>query len=306
MSNIVLKAEHLGILKLGKYEMPCAVLSNKKRVIAQREVVYLLTGNKKGGLDRYTNATGVRNFMPKKYVDQSHKETSVKFLGGGRLTFGYEATDIIDICESYLKAREAKALLPSQYHLATQAELIIRACAKVGIEALIDEATGYQAFRDSDELQVKFRIFIADDLREWTRTFPTEFFMQLYRLENISPRINLKTYPIRFGKYVMQFVYDTMDKDIADWLRENNPKPQGTKHHHQWLTEDFGYPKLIRHLMSVLGIMKASQTMNDFKNNLYRAYPSQKMNRRLRLYKQKAIKEKGKEINQMEIEFTYI
>jgi len=43
MSEIILHADHVGILKLGKFEMPCCVLSNKKRVLVQRELIYLLT-----------------------------------------------------------------------------------------------------------------------------------------------------------------------------------------------------------------------------------------------------------------------
>lgn len=91
---------------LGKQEIPVCVLNNKKRVIVQRELVYLLTGNRKGGLDRYTKAQGIRQFMPKKYVDQSHKDVVLKFSIGSNIAYGYEATDMIDICDAYLKAKE--------------------------------------------------------------------------------------------------------------------------------------------------------------------------------------------------------
>lgn len=218
MTEIILTAEHSGILILGEYEIPCFVLSNKKRVVTQREVVGLLTGNKKGGFDRYTNAPGIRDFMPTKYVDTSHKDVTISFYVNGKLAYGYEGTDIIDICNAYLRAREAKQLGPTQLHLAQQAEIFIRACAKVGIDALIDEATGYQAIRDADELQVKLKIFIAEELREWTKTFPSEFFMLLYKLEGLKPPQPIRTYPKRFGRHVMRFVYDTMDPDIADWF----------------------------------------------------------------------------------------
>jgi hypothetical protein len=35
----------------------------------------------------------------------------------------------------------------------------------------------------------------------------------------------------------MQFVYDTLDPELADYLRKNNPKPSGKKHHHQKFTD---------------------------------------------------------------------
>ncbi len=90
----------------------------------------------------------------------------------------------------------------------------------------------------------------------------------------------------------MRFVYDTMDRDIANWLRENNTNPAFTRHHFQWLTEDFGYPKLIRHLMSVIGIQKASMTMENFKENIYRAYPEARI-RRLSIIEKKEEKSYG-------------
>ena len=52
-------------------------------------------------------------------------------------------------------------------------------CAKVGLIALIDEATGYQYERETDALQIKLRTFIAAELREWEKTFPDELWEDL-------------------------------------------------------------------------------------------------------------------------------
>jgi len=56
------------------------------------------------------------------------------------------------VCEVYLEARKANALLPSQKHIAERAEILIRGLATVGIIALIDEATGYQQLREERAL----------------------------------------------------------------------------------------------------------------------------------------------------------
>ncbi len=48
------KPSYIGMLKIIDREIPCAVLEINgeiKRLIVQREVVGLITGNKKGGLD---------------------------------------------------------------------------------------------------------------------------------------------------------------------------------------------------------------------------------------------------------------
>lgn len=299
-------AEWPGVLRLGEYELPCFVLSNKKRVIIMRELVYLLTGNRKGGFVRYTSAKQVRDFMPQKYVDQDHRESAIVFKVGNKLAYGYEATDIILICDGYLKAREAGALeYASQQEIAQKAEIFIRSCAKVGIEALIDEATGYQAVRDADELQMKLAAYISKELNEWTRTFPTEFFNNLYRLEGRTPPSPPKPYPKRFGRYVMNFVYDTLDPDVSDWLRKNHPNPQGKDHHHNMLTQDFGYPKLRFHLYEVIGIMKSSSSMEIFRENLYRAFEYTRARRRERLRKDKD-ESKSDGYKQLSLEMTWL
>jgi hypothetical protein len=68
---------------------------------------------------------------------------------------GYDAELLVEICELYLDARAQSKLMESQLRLATMAEIIVRACAKVGIIALIDEATGYQKIREKRALQLK-------------------------------------------------------------------------------------------------------------------------------------------------------
>lgn len=292
MNEIMLSVKCFGILKIGDAEIPCAVLDNKKRVIIQRELVNLLTGNKKGGLDRYLTAQNLQEFMPRKYLDQPHEKAVIKFIAGGKMAYGYEAKDIVDICDAYLKAREAGKLLPSQNDLAEKAEIIIRSCAKIGIEALIDEATGYQAERDADELQIRLKAYIAEELQEWTKMFPSRLFEEFYRLEGTFTPLRKKPYPKRFGKYIMKYVYDTMDTDVANWLRENNPDPTWGRLHHQWLTTGFGRTKLFSHINNVLGISMASTSMENFKENIYRAFPDirrRKPKRRLEMPEQQRL-----------------
>ena len=86
--------------------------------------------------------------------------------GGTNSAIGYDAELLIEICDLYLRARNQKLLRPNERHLAQMAEIIVRACAKVGIIALVDEATGYQEVRERRALQLKLQAFIADDMQE--------------------------------------------------------------------------------------------------------------------------------------------
>jgi hypothetical protein len=87
-----------------------------------------------------------------------------KLPGGGR-SFGFEATILADICDAILAARKAGALHRQQEHIANQCEILVRGFARVGIIALIDEATGFQRDRAKDALAEILERFIAKELR---------------------------------------------------------------------------------------------------------------------------------------------
>jgi hypothetical protein len=214
-----------GTLQIGDISFPVHVLDNGRRVIAQREVVGALTGNKKGGLARYLTATNLIKYMMPE--DIANKAVQFAIPGTQYIAHGYEATLLIEICDAYLRARADKVLAPQQVHLAERAEIIMRACAKVGIIALIDEVTGYDKYKKKHEYQVKLQAFISEDLQEWARMFPEEFWFELARLENIhySPRSR----PLRWGKYVIAFVYAAVDKDVTKELKRRIPNPHHGK-----------------------------------------------------------------------------
>ena len=65
------------------------------------------------------------------------------------------------MCEIYLQARQAGVLPANQEHVAQQAELLVRGLARVGIIALVDEATGYQEVRAKTALAEILEAFIA-------------------------------------------------------------------------------------------------------------------------------------------------
>ena len=59
----------------------------------------------------------------------------------------------------------------------------MRGFARVGIIALVDEATGYQEFRAREALEEILQKFISNELMKWVKTFPDEFYQQMFRLE---------------------------------------------------------------------------------------------------------------------------
>jgi hypothetical protein len=246
-----------GSLEIGDQKVECHVLSDGRRVFTQGEVVRLLTrGTESSNLQRYLS----RN--PLFDNDFSVGPIPFKIPGNPQIAIGSEATLLIEICDRYIEAMEQDKLRPSQYKLAAQASSVMRACAKVGIVALVDEATGFQEVRAKNALQLKLQAFIAQDMQEWAQMFPQEFWLELARLEGV--RYSPRSRPLRWGKYIMMFVYDAVDGDVGKWLRENNPDPRFLKNHHQWLKK-FGRDKVHDQITKVVTIMKLCQTMPEFR-----------------------------------------
>ena len=245
-----------GFLRIGDIDLECHVLDDGRRVLTQRQVVRILSGGRESGnLRRYLE----RNPL----FDESMDVQPIQFMVPPRPqpASGYEGTFLVDICQLYLEAREQGKLKPSQMRLAMMAEVVVRAGAKVGINALIDEATGYQQIRSKQSLQLMLQAFIADEMQEWAVMFPEEFWLELARLEGI--RYSPRNRPLRWGKYVMQFVYDAIDPALGRELREKNPNPHYRKNHHQWLKK-FGRERVNDQLQRIITVMKMSDSMRDF------------------------------------------
>jgi hypothetical protein len=252
-----------GTLSIGNVELQCHVLNDGRRVLTQREVVRALSGGRVSG-------SYLRNIPGYDVEALPAKVIVFTVPGGSPVNHGFEATLLIEICEAYLQARESDTLGPNQEQIARAADLIVRACARVGIEALIDEATGYQEVRAKNALQVKLQLFIAEQMGEWAKRFPDEFWVQLARLEGV--KYSSRKRPWRWGKYVMRFVYQAIDPDVSKRLAEINPDPAKGHNHHQHLT-DFGQKELNDHLQQVIAVMRLCNDMDDFKRKFPRAFP---------------------------------
>ncbi len=254
-NKLELKAEYSGSFKIANTVIPCAVLSDGRRVVIQREVVNLLTGNKKGGLDRYFRASNLSEFVPKRFLNKNLDRDVLRFSYNGREAHGFEATDLIDICDMYLKARKAGKLLASQKHLADQAEIIIRSFAKIGIIAVIDEATGYQ--KEKNEYQKILQLYIAKEIQPWIQTFDENYYKQLYRLQGWdwdAFKNKRKNHPQYIGKLTNRLIYEKLAPGVLQELQKINPKDEKgnrkTKHF-QRLTENVGYRELLKLLSAV-------------------------------------------------------
>jgi len=253
------RATHKGILKLAELEIACFVLDDGRRVISGRGMTAAIGMKGRG--------QGIARIVGHRMLDGI--ETSnlpvaigkpIKFTGGSPKidtpSDGFEATVLQELCEAILLARDAGKLETEQEKRYGQfADMLIRSFARVGIIALVDEATGYQEVRPKDALQAYLEMLVRKELAAWVKKFPDEFFENIYKLKGWPwPGMGKNRFSV-VSYYIRDLVYERIGPGLLKELEGKSPKNEKGKRKnklHQWLTEDVGDPMLAQHLHSLI------------------------------------------------------
>lgn len=272
-------------LVIGGVPIDCYVLDDGRRVLTQESFLLSIgrAAKAKGGqgvrtrVDSTPPFLAASNLKPLIEKEITQSTTPIEFITPKGVTvMGYPASLLPEVCRVYLAARDAKVLLPSQKHIAQRADMLVRALASVGIDALVDEATGYQEVRDKKALSALLDKYLMKEFAAWAKRFPDEFYKEMFRLRGWSYPTVSGGKPGVVGKYTMDIVYERLAPGLVEELEERNAKMENGRRrakHHQWLTDDVGHPALSAHIQGVTWLMKASDTWDQFMRALDRAKP---------------------------------
>lgn len=268
-------AEHKGFLNIMEVDVPCYVLSTGQRVIGRVAATEMLSGFKyQGDLEGYLRSQNLKPYIDKDLVVARMVTFSLPEVEQlGREVKGLPTDLMIEVCRGLVSALEASQreppevkLTPRQISMAIKASMFLVACAKVGLDALVDEATGFQEYREQDALQVKLRAYLEKEMRKWERTFPDELWIEFGRLTNWKGSVTHR--PKYWGHLVIQLIYEYLDSDVAQWLKDNAPAPRKGQNYHQWLTAQYGLKKLVEHIWMVVGIARTCYNMDELKQKM--------------------------------------
>ena len=267
-------------LRIGDIEIPCYVLEDGTRVLSQRGFIAgvgMSLGSSKSGDARHVallDADGVKPHVNNDLLPMLRNPIRFQNPHGGGVAFGYPATVLADYCEAILAARKAGTLPARQSQVAERCEILVRGFARVGIIALVDEATGYQRDRAKDALAKILEAFVAKELQPYVRTFPADYYEELFRLRGLKyPPENPRFRPQYFGALTNDIVYERIAPGLLEELKRQAAKDEKKAHLHRRLTMEVGHPKLREHLASVVTAMKLSNDYPDFITKLNRLHP---------------------------------
>ncbi|MCO6458602.1 MAG: P63C domain-containing protein [Pirellulaceae bacterium] len=269
-------------LKIGNVEIPCYVLDDGRRVLLQGGMLQGMDMKQgtagRGEGDRLVRFVETKALSP--FVGQELREmirNPIHFrVPSGSLAYGYEATILADLCDAVLEARKNKVLNYQQVHIAERCEILVRGFARVGIIALVDEATGYQEFRARDALAKILEAFVAKELQPYVPTFGRDFYQEMFRLRGLDyPNASVKR-PQYFGHLTNDIIYKRLAPGVLEELKRVTQVTEDGRRKHklfQRLTQNTGYPKLKEHLGAVVAIMQLSDSWKDFMGKLNRLRP---------------------------------
>jgi hypothetical protein len=280
-------AYYTGELKIGDLTLACAVLDDGTRLLSQATVLIALGRNPqksrrtRGGTpDKRAPFLLANNLQP--FISDELRRMAepipYRVADTGGRSWGYGAEMLPLVCEVYLEARDAGKLDPKQRGAAAAAEVLVRGLARIGIVALVDEATGYQEVRARQELQLILEAYVQAELRPWLKTFPDEFFREIYRLQEWEYKPGTSKRTPYVGKLVNKYVYEQLPAGVLDELRRLNPrtaKGYRLRKHFQFLTPNTGNVHLDRQISTVTTLMRIARNKQEFEDMFDRAFAPQ-------------------------------
>lgn len=261
----------------------CAVTEDGRRLINQETFLVALsrapkakggTGVRTAAVPAFIGAQNLERYITPELVEMS--ETILYAPRTGGRAFGYRAEILPMVCEVYLDAKADGRLMKRQEPAARAAEILIRGLARVGIIALIDEATGYQDVRARDELARILESYVLSEFRPWIKQFPDDFFKEIYRLQGWEYKPGTSKRSQYVGKLINKYIYDELPEGAHEELARLNPKNErGYRRNkfHQYLTADTGIPHLDKQISTVTTLMRIARDKREFEDLFERAFP---------------------------------
>ena len=270
--------EGRGDLNVGGWRLRCYVTTDEKRLVSESDFQALF--NLRGPSARNRAISIIDSpYLQSGAMAQLRKRIAspLKIVGPEHeVVYSYEGEILIDYCRAVMDVRRVGGLPEWAKSYADQAELIVASVAKVGIAALIDEATGHQSRRHKEALQRLLDRYFKEEYAAWTKRFPDWFYEELFRLKGWKWDALSTKRPGVVGKVTKDIVYSRLEVGVIEELERKNPltdKNYRKTKHHQWLSDEVGHPALDTHFYALRGLMRASLDWRRFYHTLQLAYP---------------------------------
>lgn len=268
----IIVADFEGSFSIGNETISCAVLSDGTRVITQATFLRAIGRSRspKAGKGVLSTVDELPFFLQaealKPFISSELAMSTVPIFfksKSGTKGVGYNAELLPQVAEVYLRYRDAltsqdKKVSKQYADIVRACDILMRGLARIGIVALVDEATGYQYSRERDALAQILESFIDNELKKWVATFPDEFYKQIARLRGYELKNIQKRGPI-YAQLTNYLIYKRLAPGVLRELQRVTPKDAKGRRKHKYfqrLTDDIGNPALRELLSNQIVLMK--------------------------------------------------
>lgn len=115
--------------------------------------------------------------------------------------------------------------------------------------------------------------YVLPECREWVKTFPDEFFQEVYRLHGWTWGDYKHTHPSCVGNIINKYVYGLLPEGVFERIKELNSRLETgwlKNKNHQFLSNEAGVKHLEMHLHQLIGIMQTCVNWDEFEARMIR------------------------------------
>lgn len=268
-----LRATHKGNFKEAfGIDVDCYVLNDERKtaVISKRGMAAAL-GLGEGGsaLTRFVTGKTIARAVGAEVIEKVNKP--LIFIGdipGVKAppigpVHGYDVSLLIDICKALVLANSNGELLRSHANIVAQANVILAASAKAGIQGLVYALAGYD--RTKEEVIEAYKMYVREEAREYEKEFSPELYEQWYRLYGLAKPERGRPWEFRF--LTIDHIYRPLANshgkvlELARACKASNGEKNDKIH--QFLSE-VGVKALRSQIGKIIGIAMVSENREQY------------------------------------------
>jgi hypothetical protein len=264
-------------------DVECHVLDDlgKTAVISQRGMGQAMGFSKRGDrLGSFVNSKTMDGYLGRDLRDKLENPLVFQQKGAAagsaiQKSYGYDATILIDLCNSILAAKADGKLKGERYaRMVEQAQILVSASAKAGIRNLVYALAGYSP--STTEVIEAFKLYVREEAKKYEREFPNELYDQWQRLYGIAMPERGK--PWQFKHLTIRHIYHPLAQSngklfqLLKILKANDGR-RGTKMF-QFLNE-IGARALRMHLGRVLEMAESATDLREYERKIISRFGGQ-------------------------------
>ena len=261
-------------------DVECYVLddASKTAVISQRGMGQAIGFSKRGSrLGVFVASQAMEKYIGRELREKV--ENPVVFQHGGAAAGsplaaanGYDATILIDLCNSIIAARaDGKLRGPRYERMIEQAQTVLSASAKSGIRGLVYALAGYSP--TTDEVVAAFKHYVMEEAKKYEKEFPNELYAAWQRLYGISVPECGK--PWQFMHLTVRHVYTPLANSqgkLLELLRALKAKDNGRKTYLFQFLNAVGARALRMHIGRVLEMAESAENQEEYEEKISKRF----------------------------------